>query len=102
MAVVRIPPFHAETQADNDRATARVSAALGSLQDCELLRGRNVAGVALVVGVARQVRHGLGRRPLGYFVTGQSAAGVLRDTARDEWTLTLVSTATGSFSLWVF
>jgi hypothetical protein len=81
---------------------------LKALEAASLLRGRHVSGVTLAAGVAKKVRHQLGRTPLGYLnagMTGAVAAGYINVISRDADFLELKATgygATITLALWVY
>jgi hypothetical protein len=81
---------------------------LRTLEGLVLLRGRHLSGVQLAVGVAKKVRHQLGRTPLGYLnagMTGAVAAGYINVISRDENFIELLATgfgATVTLAMWVY
>lgn len=97
--------FVSSQVAEVDLAVARVQeAARDSLQrviDGGILKGRLVSGVA-VGTTATAIAHGLGRRPMGWFVVDTNAAADLHRTAWDDRTLTIISSVSATVSIWVF
>lgn len=91
--------------AEVDLAVARVQeAARDSLQrviDGGLLKGRLVQNVTIGTS-ATQVSHGLGRKPVGWFVVDNTVSCDLYRTAWDDRTITLTSSASVTISIWVF
>jgi hypothetical protein len=68
-----------------------------------LLQGNPVNGITLNATVAKQIPHGLGRMPLGWFLTDLlSQAIVWRSAAFTTTLITLEASADTTVSLWVF
>ncbi|TXH54801.1 MAG: hypothetical protein E6Q97_10105 [Desulfurellales bacterium] len=91
--------------AEVDLAISRVQeAARDSLQrivDAGPLKGRQIDNVAVGVS-AVSISHGLGRTPRGWFVVDRNAACDLHRTAWDARTITIISSATATVSIWVY
>lgn len=93
---------------DVDNNVVDLDDRLKAIEGMALLRGRHLFGVQLVAGVAKQVRHQLGRTPLGYLnagMTGAVAAGYINVVSRDADFLELVANgfgATVTLAMWVY
>ena len=78
---------------------------LNPVLNCPLIAGRLISQVALVNGVT-VVNHKLGRKLVGWLVTGISGSANIYDNQATnqmpELTLSLTSNAAVTVSLWVF
>ena len=72
------------------------------LEGCPLIDGRLLEGKLVTAGTASVYHHGLGRLPLGWVVCDVNANAVLHRDAWDETSITFSTSATATYSLWVF
>lgn len=104
-AVVSRRSFVSSQVAEVDLAVARVQeAARDSLQrvvDAGPLKGRQIDNVAVSTSPTA-IAHGLGRQPRGWWIVDASAAADLHRAAWDERTITLISSASATVSVWVY
>lgn len=90
-----------------DDVLRRLAVALETLMACPLLYGVLLSGKAPDIGGATvELRHNLGRVPVGWFHVAQTDGSQLVRTAADETTITFEQGTGASvdtpFTLWVF
>lgn len=86
---------------DVDRVSDAITPVLRFLIRGLLVESRLIEDVPLTTAT-KEVLHGLGRVPNGYFVVRSNAAATVRDTAMDATKITLAASATVTVSLLVF
>jgi hypothetical protein len=88
-----------------NRLQDSLRSAVNPALNCILLNGVQINGVKFINGMATPINHGLGRAPIGYFVTSQDAsAGFFKVASQPSPTLQLVLQADGDVtaSFWIF
>lgn len=79
------------------------ASSLNPLLALPILQGNMISGVHLIATTPLAINHLLGRNPLGWFLTDNTAScNVWRTVAFNKYTITLESSATTTISFWVF
>lgn len=99
MARVTLPQLVQGDRLLNDAQT-QIHGTLRQVAQHDQLTGQAIQSVPLST-TERAVSHGLGRTPIGWYVTDKSGAGDVYRTAWDSKTLTL-RTASGSVTVDLF
>jgi len=76
---------------------------LNPLLSMPILNGNLISNITLAATTPLAINHLLGRSPIGWFLTDNTAAAsVWRSVAFNQYTLTLEASAATTISFWVF
>lgn len=105
MAVRIAPPTTVQQKGVEEQLSqVGIQTSLAQVARLPIANGQIVANVVLKAGVTTTVFHGLGRKPLGWFVTddyGPNAA-IIRRSAWDSRGMDLTALGDCTVSLWVY